>query len=144
MARRTVADADAVFVVGTPSMKGVHALVRVIHDVVGAGVAATRVVPVVNQAPRSRRARAGLASTVHALVAPSAGPLGLAAPVFLPTRPVEDALRDGVRLPAGLGEPLAGALLAVTGSAAVTPRTSVPERVRPGSLGSWTEQAADG
>ena len=112
-ARTAVTQADAVFVVGMPTMKGVHSLVRVVHDILGVGVDAARIAPVVNQAPRSPRARASFAATLHALVAPAVGPLGLAAPVFLPTRRVDDALRDGVRLPPGLGQPLVGALHAI-------------------------------
>ena len=143
-ARTAVTQADAVFVVGMPTMKGVHALVRVVHDVIGVGVDATRIVPVVNQGPRSPRARAALAATVHALVAPAVGPAALAEPLFLPARRVDDALRDGVRLPAGVGQPLVDALHAIVEQARPASGLAAPRRVRPGSLGTWNEQAVGG
>jgi len=143
-ARTAVTQADAVFVVGMPTMKGAHSLVRVVHDVLGVGVDAARITPVVNQAPRSPRARASFASALDALVAPAVGPLGLATPVFLPTRRVDDALRDGVRLPPGLGQPLVGALDAIVERAQPASGVAGLERVRPGSLGAWGEQAVGG
>jgi hypothetical protein len=125
-------------------MKGVHSLVRVVHDILGVGVEPARITPVVNQAPRSPRARAVLTSAIHALVAPAVGPLRLAEPVFLPTRRVDEALRDGVRLPAGLDQPLVGALDAILGPAQPASDVAGPQRVRPGSLGTWSEQAVGG
>jgi hypothetical protein len=142
--RTAVTRADAVFVVGMPTMKGVHSLVRVVHDILGVGVEPARITPVVNQAPRSPRARAVLTSAIHALVAPAVGPLRLAEPVFLPTRRVDEALRDGVRLPAGLDQPLVGALDAILGPAQPASDVAGPQRVRPGSLGTWSEQAVGG
>ena len=78
---------------------------------------------------------------MHALVAPAMGPLGLADPVFLPALRVDDALRDGVRLPADLGQPLVGALHAIVEQAQPASGLARPRRVRPGSLGTWSEQA---
>ncbi|HEX2272482.1 MAG TPA: hypothetical protein VHG90_01240 [Acidimicrobiales bacterium] len=147
MARTAIAEADVVFAVGLPSMKGVHALVRVVVDLLAFGVRPDRVVPVVNRAPRSPRARATVAATLAELAEPAvarvteaAGFVGLPSPVFLPERKVDEALRDGTRLPPGLGAPLAGAFAAVLGQAAPgRTREAGPERVRPGSLGRWTE-----
>ncbi len=53
MARTAVQRADAVVVVGACGVKGLHALVRVVGDLLAAGVPAARMVPVVN----SRTAR---------------------------------------------------------------------------------------
>jgi hypothetical protein len=148
MARTSMAEADVVFAVGLPSMKGVHAVVRVVVDLLAFGVRPDRVVPVVNCAPRSPRARAALTAAVAELTEPAvaraaeaAGFAGLPSPVFLPERKVDEALRDGTRLPPGLGTPLAGAFAAVVGQAAspAQGREAGPERVRPGSLGRWTE-----
>ena len=148
MARTATRRADVVFVVGLPSMKGIHALVRVLSEVLAHGVGPDRVVPVVNCAPRSPRLRASLTAAVAELVtpavarararaAPNAG-AGLATPVFLPERKVDDDLHDGARLPALLGTPLVGAFRAVLERAApVAP--VVPQRVRPRTLGRWTE-----
>jgi hypothetical protein len=109
MARTTMAAADAVCVVGEPSMKGLHALARVLHDLHAFGVPATRVLPVFNRAGRSPRARAGLARALADVAPEGAFP----SPVFLPERHVDEALRDGVRLPDALATTLAGAVRAV-------------------------------
>ena len=111
MARVVAAHADVAFVVGRPGMKGVHGLVRVIGELLDHGVAADRIVPVVNLAPKGARPRAELAQAVAALLRDRA--TDLASPVFLPERRVDDALRDGVRLPSAIAAPLAGAFVAV-------------------------------
>ncbi|HVF73952.1 MAG TPA: hypothetical protein VM938_02790 [Acidimicrobiales bacterium] len=137
MARTVLRVADAVVVVTYPGMKGLHSLLRVLADLRAFGVPAERLVPVVNRAPRSRRARAEVAAAFGSLV----GPTALAAPLFLPERNVDDALRDGVRLPPALVAPLVGAV-EVLGSRTVFPRE--PERVATGSLAAWSfdEEAA--
>ena len=148
MARTAVQRADVVFVVGLPSMKGVHALVRVLSDVLAFGVGPTRIVPVVNCAPRSPRARASLTAAVAQLIAPAvaraggASGGGLVAPVFLPERKVDEDLHDGARLPSLLGTPLAGAFRAVLERAAPVVPVG-PERVRPGTLGRWADPGAE-
>ncbi len=145
LAARTAASvADAVFVVGRPGCKGVHALVRVVADLVGLGVPAARLIPVVNAAPRHPRARAELAATIADLAAPVLGAQATAGCVFLPTRRVEEALRDAVRLPAPLAPLLAGAFRATLDHAGrlSAPATSEPVRVAPGSVGSWAEPAS--
>ncbi|MGI9023205.1 MAG: hypothetical protein ACR2HV_08250, partial [Acidimicrobiales bacterium] len=126
MSRTAMARASVVFAVGRPSMKGVHALVRVLADLLAFGVAPARIVPVVNGAPRSPRARAGVTAALAELVAPAVARAspdsveGLPAPVFLIERKVDGDLHDGARLPAALGAPLAGAFSAVVERAATT------------------------
>lgn len=67
-ASRTAAlAADVVVVVGDPTLKGLHALVRAERDLSDLGVPADRLVRVVNRAPRSPRARAELTSAIAAL-----------------------------------------------------------------------------
>jgi hypothetical protein len=147
MARTAAARADVVFAVGLPTMKGVHALVRVVTELLAFGVEPARLVTVVNCAPRAVRARAALGSTVAELVAPAVARAGLpataaalASPIFLPERKVDDCMRDGSRVPSALTAPLAGAFAAVMERAPVRlPATGVPEAVRPGSLGQWHE-----
>ena len=144
MARTAVERAAVVFAVGLPSLKGLHSLVRVVDGLLRFGVASDRIVPVLNRAPRSVRARSGLTATFAKLVAPlvPAGEMhGLASPIFLPERRIEEVLRDGVRLPAVLVQPLIGAVRAVSERAA-SPIDPWPEPVRPGSLGRWTIEAA--
>ena len=142
MARTAALEADVVMAVGAPGMKGVHTLVRVLNELQSAGVAPERLVPVVNRAPRGGRARAEMAAAVAGLAEASGRQFG---PVlFVPERRVEEALRDGVALPAGLADPLAGAYRATVGRLPAAPGgPGAPVAVRPGSLGSWSTGAGD-
>lgn len=143
LARATLARADLVLVVGDASMKGVHSLVRVVGDLLAFGVPAERLLPVVNRGPRGPRARAEVTTAVADLVRDRIGVAAatLPSPVFLPARAVDDALRDGVALPAGLSRPIARAaagLLASQGSRQVLVDGG-PVRVVPGSLEGFSE-----
>lgn len=148
MSRTAALRADVVFVVGLPGMKGLHSLVRVLNELRSVGVAADRVVPVVNRAPKGGRARSEIAATLAALT--TAGGCSFAPPLFLPERRVDEPLIDGIRLPSPLSQPLRGAFAAIAerappGAAQVEPKE--PQLVRPGSLGSWsgdTEEPALG
>lgn len=135
MARTVMSRADLVFVVGVPGMKGVHSMVRVVRALTDFGVAGYRVVPVVNRAPRSPRARAEIATALGGLVESR-----LASPVFVPERRVDHFLRDGVRLPPIVTQPLASACSALL-SSVVSPAVAAvePELIAPGSLGFWSE-----
>jgi len=145
MARTAVPAADVVFAVGRPGVKGVHALVRVLTDLGRAGIPAGRVVPVFNLAPRAPRARAELSRALADLAAPALGGGRTVAPVFLPARRVEEALRDAVKLPTPLPATLAGAYLAVVGRLGPleSPPGRRPEAVTPGTIGSWVEGIDD-
>ena len=143
MARTVASQADVAFAVGLPTMKGVHGLVRVLGELLDHGVPADRIVPVFNRAPKAGRARAELTSAVTSLLQgrPDVGSMPSA--IFLPERRVDEALRDGVRLPASLTAPLAGAFLAVADRAGSSPRPAIdaePQLVAPGSLGSWSAE----
>jgi hypothetical protein len=140
-ARTAVRSADVVFAVGLPGAKGTHALVRVVADLAAAGVPGGRIVPVVNQAPRHPRQRAELTAALADLVEPAVGVT--AGPLFLPTKRVEEAMRDVVPIPSPLPATLAAAFeatVARVGAATVDPEE--PELVQPGSLGSWFEESA--
>jgi hypothetical protein len=144
LSRATLARADAVVVVGEPSMKGVYALVRTLTELLGFGVPADRAVPVVSRASRSPRVRAELNRTLQELLAASAG-MGarrLVSPVQLPERRIDEALRDGVALPAPLPALLARAVTAVCERAAEPDALAAetPELVTPGSLSAFTAQ----
>ena len=145
MARHATAAADAIVVVGNPTTKGLHALVRVARHLHRSGVEGHRIVPVLSRAARSPRRRAESVRALAALADAERGLGEMGNPVFLTERnDIEDAVRDGVRLPPQLGRPLHAELLrrldAIPARAtrAVEP---VPERVVPGSIGSWTEEA---
>jgi len=126
LARTATRVADVVLVVGLPGVKGVHALRRVLHELQDAGVDGGRIVPVVNRAPRNRRARAEIVQA-----------LDRAGAVFLPERRVDEAFRDGVRLPAALSAPLVGAYLAVRERMGAVD-APMPQPVQPGSLAVWS------
>ena len=145
MSRTAVLRADMVLAVGLPGLKGVHSLVRVLHELRAVGVSPGVVVPVINRAPRHGRARAELTATLSRLTGgamSAAGPT-FAPPVFLPERRVDDLHADGVRLPDALTAPLTGAYgaLAAGGSPVTVPPAGGPRPVRPGSLGSWSGDA---
>ena len=137
MARTAALRADVAFAVGLPGMKGLHSLVRVLNELRGIGVAPSRIVPVLNRAPKSGRARAEMTATLSALTA--AGGSSFGPPMFLPERRVDEQLRDGVRLPGSLSEPPADAFASTLAHAGL-PVAPGPEPVRPGSLGSWAAE----
>jgi hypothetical protein len=142
MARCATTQADVVFAVGSPGLKGVHSLVRVIGDLMAAGVDGGRIVVVVNRAPRGQRPRAEVARAIADLT--PARRKGLAAPVFLPERNIDGALRDGTRLPAVLVAPLTAAFEEVASRFDHPSRLEAePVAVSPGSLGHWHDEQAD-
>ncbi len=137
LARTTMARADAVVVVGRPGLQGCSALVRSVQSLVTFGVAPDRIVPVVNHAPRSRRARAELRRTVRTLISGAVG-AEVHEPVFLASRPqVERALRDARALPEALAGPLSRAVVSAAERRPHSPRPAegVPVAIAPGSLG---------
>ncbi len=143
MSRTVAAKADAAFVVAHPTMKGIHGLVRVVGELLDHDVPAERIVPVINLAPKAGRPRADLAKAIASLLHGSKGSEAMPSPIFLPQRPIDDALRDGVRLPASITGPLAGAFAAVVGRASAPREARGPERIAAGSLGHWAPEAAE-
>jgi hypothetical protein len=143
LARTSVTTAGAVLVVGPAGTRGVHRVVRVIDALLEVGVDPRRLVPVINRAPRSPRARAEITRALADLLAGVRGADRLASPLYMPERRrLEDAIRDGERLPAALCAPIGAAVSAVLERAPVegdTPRLEEPVAVVPGSLGSWTD-----
>jgi hypothetical protein len=141
MARATAGAADLVVVVGAPGLKGVHSLAQMVRALVGAGVAEARILPAVSRAPRSPRARSETASSLARLADHR---YGVASPVPIPERKVDDAVRNGAPLPAALGRPLAGAVHAALARLVdAPPPLAVPEAVAPGSLGGWHDVGED-
>lgn len=150
LARATLARAELVLVVTEPSMKGVHALIRTIGELASFGVPIERVLPVVNRAPRSPRRRAELTAAVATLAEGSIGAVAasrLTNPLYLPERGVDQALRDGVALPAPLGRSLTRAVAALgaqLGERLVEPSEEVtPVPIPPGTLGGFTPQEGE-
>jgi Mrp family chromosome partitioning ATPase len=147
MARSAVASADLVVVVGQPGVKGVHAMLRVIRDVVAHGTPGERILPLVNRAPRSPRARAEIASALGDLLSGS-GEQSVPSPLHLQERRhLDELVRDGHRLPDAWVAPLAHSVMRLLDREPDTERQARPPLdlvpVQPGSLGRWTEQDGD-
>lgn len=148
MARTAVRMADLVIVIGHPGVKGTHSVLRVIRDTMGMGVPGDRLLPVINRAPRSARARADIATALGELLAAN-GEHGVPSPLHVSERRhLDDIIRDGSRLPDGWLAPLARSVMRLLDrDPAPEPdyRPVEPELVpvKPGSIGSWTEQAGD-
>jgi hypothetical protein len=141
LARTATAHAEVIVVVGRAGLKGVYSLTTLIEAVIGHGVDPARVLPVINLAPRSPRAHAEVAGALAALLGPDAG---VANPVFVPERRVEEAFRDGLALPAAVCDPLVGGVQAILRRVAdASPANPQAVAITPGSLGSWSEQDAD-
>ena len=139
-ARTAVLEADVVLAVGRPGVKGMHALVRVLGDLAGAGVSSSRMLPVITCAPRSPRARAELVGALGELAAPVLSGSTPAPPLFLPNRSIESAVRDGAPIPSPLPAKLAAAAqLVLERSGPLRRVVPEPVAVAPGSLGSFVE-----
>jgi hypothetical protein len=141
LTRAAVARADLVVVTGDPSTLGCAKLVRTVAEVLAQDVDPGRLLLVCNRAPRSPRARAEVARALGDLLAAAVGPPAarIAAPLALPERPVDGAVRDAAPLPAPLPGELATAVTALlerTGVRVPAPvPTPVPVPARPGELG---------
>ena len=144
MARVTTLAADLVVIVGLPGMKGLHSLLGTTRDVLAHGVPAARVLPVINRAPKGPRARPELTTAFAALLGEADGAAGVPGPLYLgERRQLEDALRDGARLPDSWSAPLVGSVRSLLDHAQDTSDLPGPadelQPVTPGSLGAWTE-----
>jgi len=144
LARCAIAHADVVVAVGTPDLKGLHGLLRVLAELVGHGVEPDRIVPLCNKAGRPGRQRSETTAALAELTAPVS--TDLRAPVYVPLRRrLESMIRDGVRLPEQLVTPVCAAVLAALDQTApradLTPRESVA--VVPGTLGFYPDDEED-
>jgi hypothetical protein len=138
LARTCVAQADVIVVVGAPGLKGVHSLARLLR-LLAQGGAGPRLLPVVNRAPRNPATRAEIAAALTRL---TGGTGAVAAPLWVPERRVDDALRHGTPLPHQVVDPLTSAVQAVLERAGsrMAPVRPEPVRILPGALGTpWGE-----
>jgi hypothetical protein len=143
LARTTLLNADVVVVVGLPGVKGLHSMLRVVRDLLAVGVDGSRLLPIVNRAPRSPRARAEITGALAQLVPETS----LASPVYVgERRRLDDVARDGIRLPAALTQPVAGAVKALLERLPAAAPTAVdePARITPGSLGGFADEESVG
>ena len=153
MARTVASQADVVVVTALAGPQGVHRLARVLGDLRELGVPDTRLLPVVNRAPRSPRSRAEIARALADLVATRRDPdtvSALASPLFVGEhRRIDAAIRDGLGVPSALASSITAAVAGLTDRLALDDASvagaAEPVAVRPGSLGSWaTSQEAAG
>jgi CO dehydrogenase nickel-insertion accessory protein CooC1 len=137
IARHTMRSADLVLVVGAPSMKGLHSLARTLHELRAGGIAAERLVPLVNRVGRSPRQRAALSAALSGLGGLDGA--AVAGPLFVPERRhLDDGLVQAAPLPAPLSQHLATSVTALVERLSTSPRAeSAPVAVVPGSLGTW-------
>lgn len=143
LARSTVDRATAIVTVGAGTTKAVHALSRMIADIVEHGIEPERVIPVVNRAPRHPSARAEITRAIADLLRPALGrKVDLHPVVFIPDRrSVEGSVRDATALPNAVVAPLIGLLTQRLLRPSRRPNETLP--VVPGTLGSWaTEEAS--
>jgi MinD-like ATPase involved in chromosome partitioning or flagellar assembly len=145
LARHTLRTADVVLVVGIASMKGLHSLTRVLHELRAAAIPGNKIVPVLNHAGRSPRVRAELSRALAALGALDG--LAVAGPVFVPERRhLDDNLVHAAPLPASMADGVASAVQAlIDRPRPVVDMTEVAEGtpVTPGSLGAWYDEPED-
>ncbi len=141
MSRSTARQADLVVAVGTPTIKGLHDILRVIADLVTFGIEPARILPVLNRASRSQRQRAQAAAAFAELAAPISPELP--APLqILERRRLDDVFRDNVALPDQLAQPLGEAISAVLDQAPATEPPvgqTEPVPIAVGSLGHFFE-----
>ncbi len=137
LARHAHATADVVVVVGTPGLRGVHALSRCLRALIDLGVDPERLVPVINHAPRGLLARREITQAVREQVRPVLGrDSDLMAPLFVPTiKGVEGALHAASSLPGQLAAEIAKVVIdRRSRHASAAPE---PELIRPGSFGAF-------
>jgi len=138
-ARATAQAADLVVAVGTPTLVGIHGLVRTIDALTELGVSSENIQPVINFAPRSQRTRADLARSVADLVN-SVDRAKLASPIHIvERRNLDDVHRNGTPMPESVCSVLLGAVdaglhrdMAIAGS---PPDIDDLAPATPGSLG---------
>jgi hypothetical protein len=142
LSRIVLGAADLVLVVGSTGIGGLHSLAGVIRDLHEMGADGSRLVPLLNRAPRNPRSRAELTRGLAGLLGVLAPEVELAStPLFVPERRrIDDQLRDVAGPPATLAASLAAAVVALLGRLAPRPSPvpgDEPVAVLPGSLGSW-------
>ena len=142
LARAAVAHADVVVAVGTPDIKGLHGLLRVLAELTDHGVAAERIVTVCNRSGRSGRHRSEISGAFSDLVAPIGREI--APPVFVPhRRGLDTTLRDGLALPSQLVRPVTAAVIAAlerNPERRLDGTGHEPAAVVPGSLGHFADE----
>jgi MinD-like ATPase involved in chromosome partitioning or flagellar assembly len=140
LSRHLTATADVVVVTATPTVVGLHRLVRILGALSEHGIALDRMLPVVTRAPKNPRQRAELTRALHDLLGPVGEGMAVT-PCFVPSRRDLDSLqRDAAPLPRALATQMHDAVEAVVARVATNgdrpvDGASQPVPVVPGSLG---------
>ncbi len=133
ISRACALQAEMVFIVGTPTMKGVHSTARVVAELLELGVGQDRLQVVINRTPKrfigQHEVKAALAGLITAEL-PQA--------IFVKDHNVEAALRDGAALPAALGDALVACRRRIGPPIVDLDR---PQPVAPGTLVTFEEAA---
>jgi MinD-like ATPase involved in chromosome partitioning or flagellar assembly len=138
LARESVVRADVVVMTAVPTVTGLHRFVQLLDEMRRVGVEAERVLTVINRAPRSPRLRAELTRALARLTGEVEGvDQRMTSPLFVTERrQLDDCLRAADPLPGAMASLLASGVRAVLDRTG-RPEAAGPERIRPGSLGSW-------
>ncbi|HMJ74714.1 MAG TPA: hypothetical protein VK507_02020 [Iamia sp.] len=147
MARTIATRADAVVVVGSPGVKGMHGLVRTVNRLREHGVPPERILAVINRSAKTAKARAELTRSFADLSGSRLGGAAVVGPVHVQEkRGLDEILRDGGRLPQSVAEPVTRAVADLLGRAPDPAASSepVPVPIAPGELGTWAEEEALG
>jgi hypothetical protein len=102
LARTAIRNADTVLTVGHASLKGLHALTRVISDLREFAVVDAMIQPVINFAPGNAKARAAYTKALRELLDTDSS---LATPIFVPFQQIDEAVRANSPLPASAVDP---------------------------------------
>ena len=136
-------------VTGAAGPRGIHRVVRVVTALLEHGVEGSRILPVVNKAPRGQRIRAEITAAVNTLTQPyTADRAPLPTPIFIADRRrFEEVVHAAARLPDALVSPITSAVRVMLDRADATPIAGEPGpelvAVAPGSLGSWYEEDSE-
>ena len=139
LARTMTAAADVVIVVWQPAMKGVHALVRTVVDLIEFGVETHRLLPVVNMALGADAAADEAAGAIRHLLDAVPGGRRVEPPLVAPTADIEACVRGGGPLPTAWASLLAGAATAMLERIGRRTDEATPTPVGVGSLGHWVD-----
>lgn len=144
LARTAIRAAEVVVVAIRPDLVGLHRGGQVVRDLVAFGVDPQRLACVVNRVGRSPRIRAEITSTFLHLAGPAAA--AMPSPTFVAhRRSLDDVVRSGGSWPTTTCRQLAATVEAVATIADMPaqPAEPVPERIAPGTLGSYADLEED-
>lgn len=142
LARTTMANADLVLVVGRGDTVGIHALARLLREITAFGVEGNRILVTINFAPRSPRRRHEIEAALVTLTASDrTQKFDL---VFISERRnFDEIIRTAAPWPSAVVNPLTKEVNKKLAEPAPRRVTEVPERIVPGSLGTFFDEESD-